>query len=104
MTTATTATATCSTSSSRASGARWDAATARRSSGPSAEWAMRSSATRAPSLRTTLVAGLVLVNLAVIGGIAAVVYARARREAYASLQADLRLRAETLAGLLELGP
>jgi heavy metal sensor kinase len=59
--------------------------------------------TRAPSLRTTLVAGLVLVNLAVIGGIAAVVYARARREAHAALRADLRLRAETLAGLLELG-
>ena len=60
--------------------------------------------TRAPSLRTTLVAGLVLVNLAVIGGIVAVVYARARREAHAALHADLRLRAQTLAGLLELEP
>ena len=60
--------------------------------------------TRSPSLRTTLVAGLVLVNLAVVGGIVAVVYARARREAHAALQSDLRLRAETLAGLLELEP
>jgi heavy metal sensor kinase len=60
--------------------------------------------TRAPSLRTTLLAGLVLLNLAVVGGIVATVYARARREAHAALRADLRLRAETLAGLLELDP
>ena len=60
--------------------------------------------TRAPSLRTTLLAGLVLLNLAVVGGIVATVYARARREAHAALEADLRLRAGTLAGLLELDP
>lgn len=57
---------------------------------------------RSPSLRTTLIAGLVLLNVAVVGGIVATVYAHARRDAHAALEADLRLRAQTLSGLLEL--
>lgn len=49
-----------------------------------------------------LLAGLVLLNLAVIGGVTAVVYAHAYSEAHARLRDDLSLRAKTFAGLLEI--
>jgi len=56
-----------------------------------------------PSLRSTLLVGLVAVSVVVVGGISATVYARARSESRESLEEHLRLRARTLAGLLELG-
>ena len=56
-----------------------------------------------PSLRTLLLAGLVGLQAAVLTGVVCVVYARARSEARAALGEDLRLRARTLAGILELG-
>jgi heavy metal sensor kinase len=50
------------------------------------------------------VAGLGALSILVVGGFAGSVYARARGVAFESLRADLRFRAETLAGLLEVGP
>lgn len=55
-------------------------------------------------LRTTLLAGLVALNLAVVGSVAAMVYGRARAESREALHEHLRLRAKTMAGLLEIGP
>ena len=55
------------------------------------------------SLRTTLVAGLTAISFLVVGGFAGLVYARARGLAREETAARLRLHADTLAGLLEIG-
>ncbi len=59
--------------------------------------------TRPPSLRTIVLAGLAVLNVAVVGGIVETVYTRARREAHAALRGDLRFRAATFAGIPEIG-
>ncbi len=57
---------------------------------------------QAPSLRTLLLTGLVALDVLVIGGITATVWAHERSAAHRRLHEDLRLRADTFAGLLEI--
>jgi heavy metal sensor kinase len=59
---------------------------------------------RPHSLRTTLVVGLALLHVLVVGAVAATVWAHARREAHEALRGELRFRAQTIAGLVELTP
>jgi heavy metal sensor kinase len=49
-----------------------------------------------------LLVGLAVLNTAVIAGIIATVYVRSRREAHEAFHEDLRFRAKTLAGILEI--
>jgi len=56
------------------------------------------------SLRTTLLAGLAAIAVAVVGGFAGVVYARSHRVVRDAMNDHLRARAETLSGLMEFGP
>ena len=55
------------------------------------------------SLRTTLLLGLAAIAVAIVGGFAGIVYARSHRQARAETESRLRLHAETLASLLEVG-
>ncbi len=49
-----------------------------------------------------LLVGLAVLNTGVIAGIVATVYVRSSREAHAAFEEDLRFRAKTLAGILEV--
>ncbi len=53
------------------------------------------------SLRTSLLIGLVLLNVAVIAGFSTTVYARADSQAHEALHAKLRVHAKTFAGAFE---
>ena len=55
------------------------------------------------SLRTTLLLGLAAIAVAITGGLAGVVFARAHRQARDATEARLKFHAEALAGLLEVG-
>ena len=55
-----------------------------------------------PSLRTTLLVGLMLLNLAVVGGMGAVVWARARSDAHDAFNERLRLHANAFASGVEI--
>jgi len=54
------------------------------------------------SLKTTILTGLILLNVGVITGITVGVYLHARRQAHDALEDNLRVRARTLAGILEV--
>jgi heavy metal sensor kinase len=56
---------------------------------------------RRPSLRLTLIVGLLVLQLVVLSGVSYSMYERARRIAHESLRRDVEVRARTLAGVLE---